>query len=203
MNSDIERGARPRLVERAIAHALRDAIGACAFACALACSIAGYAQSATAQTGDAPQTWIAYAQKVGEQFQQSLEAYDDTANELHAFLEDRMQHPQADTVPSTITVRAWIGSDGAVTRVAFDSLGDARADNDLRVLLMAHAIGAAPPADMRQPLRVRLVLEAKPDAQPDGGNPGGNSSGGNSGARPDDAPLASPRGAAPRAASAS
>jgi hypothetical protein len=133
-----------------------------------------------------PQAWITYAQLVGEQFQQSLEAYDDTANELHAFLEDRMQHPQVDAVPSMIEVRAWVGADGSVTRVAFDSLGDAQANDNLRAVLMAHAIGVAPPADMRQPLRVRLELEPKPDAPADG----------NANGAPATKPEAAPRGAA-------
>jgi hypothetical protein len=168
----------------------------------MACGIAGYAQSAAAQTTEVPQTWIAYAQIVGEQFQRSLEAYDDTANELHAFLEDRMQHAPADTIPSMVTVRAWIGNDGAVTRVAFESLGDAQADNDLRALLMAHAIGVSPPADMRQPLRVRLVLEAKPDAQPTSDNRGENA-GGNAGGKSEAAPVASPQAVPPGAANAS
>ncbi|MDQ7978498.1 YbaB/EbfC family DNA-binding protein [Paraburkholderia sp. SARCC-3016] len=206
MTNDIERRApqrgmkwamksgMTRTVKRAIRHTIAYAIGTCA----IACSMAGYAQDAAAQTTEVPQAWISYALVVGEQFQRSLEAYDDTANELHAFLEDRMQHAPADTVPAMITVRAWIGNDGSVTRVAFDSLGDAQADDDLRAVLMAHAIGVSPPADMRQPLRVRLVLEAKPDAQPDGGHSSGTSSG-----NFEQAPVASPHAVPPRAASAS
>jgi hypothetical protein len=187
---------------RALQRGLKRAIGYALGACAMACGIAGYVQSAAAQTTEVPQTWIAYAQIVGEQFQRSLEAYDDTANELHAFLEDRMQHAPADTIPSTVTVRAWIGNDGAVTRVAFDSLGDAQADNDLRALLMAHAIGMSPPADMRQPLRVRLVLEAKPDAPPTSETPG-ESAGKNAGGKLEAAPVASPQAVPPGAANAS
>ncbi|CAB3755253.1 YbaB/EbfC family DNA-binding protein [Paraburkholderia humisilvae] len=156
--NNVKRSASPRFI-CAIGRAIRCTIGVGA----LAWGITGHAQ-----TTGVPPAWIAYAQLVGEQFQHSLEAYDDTANELHAFLEDRLQHPQGDAVPSMIEVRAWVGADGAVTRVAFDSLGDAQANDDLRALLMAHAIGSAPPADMRQPLRVRLELEPKPDAQPDG-----------------------------------
>jgi hypothetical protein len=193
MNNNERRG-----LPRGLKQGLKRTVGYAFGACAIAFGIAGYAQSATAQTTEVPQTWIAYAQIVGEQFQRSLEAYDDTANELHAYLEDRMQHAPAGTIASTVTVRAWIGNDGAVTRVAFDSLGDAQADNDLRALLMAHAIGLSPPADMRQPLRVRLVLEAKPDAQPKGENSGRDSSG-----TLEEAPVASSQDVPPRAASAS
>ena len=91
--------------KRGLKRAVKRAAGYAIAVCAIACGIAGYAPSAAAQTTDVPQTWIAYAQIVGEQFQRSLEAYDDTANELHAFLEDRMQHAPSDTIPSTVTVR--------------------------------------------------------------------------------------------------
>jgi hypothetical protein len=155
----IKRSGCARAFKGAMKHRVMGALGVGAIAWSIA---------AHAQTTDVPQAWINYAQLVGAQFQRSLEGYDDTANELHAYLEDRMQHPQRDTVPSMVDVRAWIGADGSVTRVAFDSLGDAQADDELRAVLMAHSIGLLPPADMRQPLRVRLELEAKPDQQPDG-----------------------------------
>jgi hypothetical protein len=166
--------------KHAINHAIRYAVGACAIAWGIA---------AHAQTPNVPQAWVAYAQLVGEQFQHSLEGYDATASELHAYLEDRMQHSPPETIPSMVDVRAWIGADGSVTRVAFASFGDAQADDDLRAVLMAYAIGVPPPADMRQPLRVRLVLEAKPDPQPAG--------------KPDDAPAARPDAPPQHAAGAS
>ncbi|HEY3598842.1 MAG TPA: YbaB/EbfC family DNA-binding protein [Paraburkholderia sp.] len=125
---------------------------------AIAWSIGGWAQS----TG-VPQPWVSYAQLVGRQFQAWLEADDDAANQLHAFLEDRILHPKGDAPPSAIVIRAWVGADGAVTTVAFDSLGDPKADAILRSLLTARPITEPPPPDMRQPLRVRLRLEANPD----------------------------------------
>jgi hypothetical protein len=88
---------------------------------------------------------------------------------LHSYLEQRIVHPQDDAPPAAIVVRAWLGVDGSVTRLAFDSLGDAQADANLRTLLSAHPITAPPPADMRQPLRVRLRLEENPQATPQQG----------------------------------
>ncbi|WP_244146752.1 YbaB/EbfC family DNA-binding protein [Paraburkholderia sp. BCC1876] len=119
---------------------------------------------AAAQTLDVPQPWIDYAQRVGQQFQASLEANDDAANQFHQFLEDRVLNAKADAPPPALVVRAWIGADGAVTQVQFDSLGDPKADATLQQLLTVHPISGAPPADMRQPLRVRLRLTANPDA---------------------------------------
>ncbi|MFM0290128.1 YbaB/EbfC family DNA-binding protein [Paraburkholderia megapolitana] len=119
--------------------------------------------SASSQTLNVPQPWIDYAHQVGRQFQASLETDDEAANQLHRFLEDRVLNAKGDTPPPAIVVRAWIGADGAVTRVEFDTLGDAKADATLRQMLTAHPIAEPPPADMRQPLRVRLQMTATAD----------------------------------------
>ncbi|WP_260430501.1 hypothetical protein [Burkholderia cepacia] len=63
-----------------------------------------------------------------------------------------------------IVVRAWIGPNGAVTRVEFASLGDPDADATLRQLLTAGPLAELPPPDMLQPLRLRLRLAPNPDA---------------------------------------
>lgn len=121
---------------------------------------------ASAQTADVPQTWVSYAQLVGRQFQGWLEVDGDAADSLHAYLEDRVVHATADAPPPAIVVRAWIGADGTVTRVEFDTLGNASADAALRKLLTAAGpLTEPPPPDMRQPLRVRLRLTPNPDAE--------------------------------------
>jgi hypothetical protein len=112
---------------------------------------------------DVPQPWISYAQLVGRQFQAWLEADDVAANQLHQFLEDRTLKAKAGAPPPAIVIRAWISADGMVARVAFDSLGDTKADEILRQLLTTHPITEPPPPDMRQPLRVRLHLTANAD----------------------------------------
>lgn len=125
----------------------------------LSCATPAWAQSAAV-----PQPWIAYAQLTGRQFQAWLEADDDAANQLHQYLEDRILNPKGDAPPAAVVIRAWVGADGTVTRVAFDSLGDPKADAILQRLLTAHPMTEPPPPDMRQPMRVRLRLEANPDA---------------------------------------
>lgn len=120
---------------------------------------------ASAQSQEVPQPWIVYAQLVGHQFQAWLEADDDAANQLHQYLEDRILNAKDDAPPPpAVVIRAWIGADGRVTRVEFDSLGDAQADAILHRLLSGHLISEPPPADMRQPLRVRLHLTANAEA---------------------------------------
>jgi hypothetical protein len=123
---------------------------------------------AYAQSQTIPQPWISYAQLTGHQLQASLEEDSDAANELHRFIEDRILNAKGDAPPAAIVIRAWIGADGTVTRVEFNSLGDPKADALMRTLLTAHPISEPPPSDMRQPLRVRLRLEVNPDAAPDG-----------------------------------
>lgn len=121
--------------------------------------------SARAETADVPQSWVAYAQLVGQQFQAWIEADDPDADRFHQFLDTRMSETGPGIRPlSAVLVRAWIGSDGRVTRVSFDSLGDPKADATLRTLLTAHPVPNPPPPDMRQPLRVRLHIQPNPDA---------------------------------------
>ncbi|WP_233839105.1 YbaB/EbfC family DNA-binding protein [Paraburkholderia sp. ZP32-5] len=136
-----------------------------ALAMALLVAASPYAR---AQTQNVPPQWLTYAREVGGQFQAELASDDDTANQFYSFLENRVLHAKGDAPPPEIVVRAWIGADGAVTRVDFDSLGDAQADATLRQLLTAHPMTEPPPADMLQPLRVRLHLEANPDADAPG-----------------------------------
>ncbi|KVL62947.1 hypothetical protein WT01_08670 [Burkholderia cepacia] len=119
---------------------------------------------AGAQTADVPQAWMRYGQLAGQQFQAWLEADGDAADRLHRYLEMRVLNASAAAPPPAIVVRAWIGPNGAVTRVEFASLGDPDADATLRQLLTAGPLAEAPPPDMLQPLRVRLRLAPNPDA---------------------------------------
>jgi hypothetical protein len=125
---------------------------------------AGGVSVAVAQTSDVPQAWIRYGQRAGQQFQTWLEADGDAADRLHRHLEARVLNAGADAPPPAIVVRAWIGTNGAVTRVEFASLGDTDADATLRQLLTAGPLAEPPPPDMLQPLRVRLRLAPNPDA---------------------------------------
>ncbi|WP_034185226.1 MULTISPECIES: hypothetical protein [Burkholderia] len=130
----------------------------------VACALAVCATSAAPQTADVPQAWIRYGQLAGRQFQTWLEADGDAADRLHRYLETRVLNAHADAPPPAIVVRAWIGANGAVTRIEFASLGDPDADATLRQLLTAGPLSESPPPDMLQPLRVRLRLAPNPDA---------------------------------------
>lgn len=61
-----------------------------------------------------------------------------------------------------VIVKVWIGIDGQVTRAALvDSTGDARADEVLKAALKGmRALRDGPPADMPQPMKIRVTSRA-------------------------------------------
>jgi hypothetical protein len=111
-----------------------------------------------------PQHWISYAQMAGNQFQGRLsDPADETVQRLHAWMQKRMlqeaQPVKGEPVPPPpLVVRVWVAAGGQVERVAFDSLGDAQADADLRTLMTAQPLSEPPPRDMRQPMVLQLTL---------------------------------------------
>jgi hypothetical protein len=123
------------------------------------------AMQSYAATTDAPASWVAYAQLVGQTFQTWIESDDADAGRFQQYLDARMAAAHADSSSvSTILIQTWIGPDGQVTDVRFDSLGNPDADAVLRKLLTAHSMSSSPPRDMRQPLRVRLSIQPNPEA---------------------------------------
>ncbi|EMI47778.1 hypothetical protein C405_19614 [Stenotrophomonas maltophilia AU12-09] len=109
--------------------------------------------SAAVSAHEAPAHWMAYATAVGGQLQQRLQQEQDP--QAQRVLEWLQAHPDT---PTPLPVSLWIAADGHISKLEFDSLGDARVDADLRATLKAAPLQAAPPADMRQPLRLGLAL---------------------------------------------
>lgn len=111
-----------------------------------------------------PAYWVSYAQLVSNRLIGWLDdGNNQTALNLHRYLEKRTADPSAATSPAmSDIVHVWVAPDGSVAKVAFESLGDAKADDELRQLLTQGRIGEAPPADMPQPLVLRLSLKRNP-----------------------------------------
>ena len=109
--------------------------------------------SAGVSAQEAPAHWMAYAAAVGGQLQQRLQQEQDP--QAQRVLEWLQAHPDA---PTPLPVSVWIAADGRISKLEFDSLGDAQIDADLRATLQSAPLQAAPPADMRQPLRLGLLL---------------------------------------------
>jgi hypothetical protein len=118
---------------------------------------------ATHAQSSIPQPWISYAQLASGQFQAWLsDGSSDAVHRLHARLADRMLNATANSPPPALIVRVWVGSDGHVEAVSFDSLGDATVDSDLRSIFTSQTLSEAPPRDMRQPMVLKLNLDYQP-----------------------------------------
>jgi hypothetical protein len=105
-----------------------------------------------------PASWQTFARRLQSSFQERLAAEDDLADKFRDALAARPVAADA------LTLRAWILPTGQIERLEFDQL-DALVAARLRVVLSQADVGA-PPADMLQPVRLRLVLRPKtPPAQ--------------------------------------
>jgi hypothetical protein len=108
----------------------------------------------------APETWRAFAIRLQGHFQQRLAAADEDAQQFQDYL--AKQGTAASPSPPVLIMRTWISPEGKVERIEFDGLDDPEVEVRLRTLF-AGDVGA-PPADMLQPLRMRLSL--RPEDQP-------------------------------------
>ena len=129
----------------------------------LAGALAAFAAWQAVCAPPVPRHWLDYAGAASQQFQAWLgDADDERVQRLHAWLQQRDTNDRLMGQAIPVVVQLWIAPDGTVHRLQFDSLGQAQADEDLRALLLRRL--PAPPADMRQPLVLRLSLDpARPD----------------------------------------
>lgn len=107
----------------------------------------------------APAHWVAYAHKAGAMLQSRLS---DDASEQGTRLYTQLAQRSDGQTPQPLLVQLWIDGQGRVERSTFDSLGETQADAALRAVLATTPL-PAPPADMRQPLVLRLTLQPKTD----------------------------------------
>jgi len=102
-----------------------------------------------------PAAWQDYAKQLQARLLERLAADDDVARRV----QDAMAKRTGDTTsaPTSLGVRAWILPSGKIERIDVDGPNDEAAMN-LRVLLARGDVGA-PPADILQPLHLRLRLQ--------------------------------------------
>ncbi|MGO4712932.1 hypothetical protein [Bradyrhizobium sp. 2TAF24] len=103
----------------------------------------------------APAAWQAFARQLQSQFQHQLAGEDVAAQQVR----DVMTGHGVGASPSSVVVRAWILPSGTVERVDLDGV-EADVAGPLRTLLVRDNVGV-PPADMLQPLHLRLSLRPR------------------------------------------
>ncbi|SES81651.1 hypothetical protein SAMN03159335_00264 [Burkholderia cepacia] len=111
--------------------------------------------------GDVPAAWGAYAQRIAQWLQATLDDESDDAAicSLRAGIE-RWAGERADAGDDrpVLLVRAWLDRYGHVTRIDSGAAGQAALDAALHAALVGRAVGAAPPRGMAQPLVLRMTL---------------------------------------------
>jgi hypothetical protein len=107
----------------------------------------------------APPSWVQFARLVRYRFEEWIAADDAIAARFRVYL--KVHKGKSDGPPATLTVRVWVNPDGTIDRVSFPEFADAGATKDLRTILIRGNIGEAPPAEMLQPIHLRLSLNPK------------------------------------------
>jgi hypothetical protein len=126
---------------------------------------AALATGATVSHGQTsvPQPWISYARLASGQFQAWLsDPASEAVQRLHARMQDRMLKADANQPPPALIVKVWVGTEGHVDGVSFNTLGDPVTDSDLQSILTSRPLSEPPPRDMKQPMILQLNLDYLP-----------------------------------------
>jgi hypothetical protein len=115
---------------------------------------AGYRSAASV-----PLAWQAFATQLQRHFEQRLASDEKDARTFQDYMTKR---ETSDAKPPVLKIRAWILPNGKIDRLEFDGLGDDVPVNPY-ALLARDDVGV-PPADMLQPLHLRLSLRPKDQA---------------------------------------
>ena len=102
-----------------------------------------------------PESWRAFAVQLQNRFQERLASDDADVRLLQDYFSRRAANSGAGDV--ALTARTWILSDGRIELIEFDGLDDSEIKLRLRSVLARGNVGA-PPADMLQPVHLRLSL---------------------------------------------
>ena len=125
-------------------------------------SVPTSANEASRLVTDAPATWVEYAGKLRAQAEAVLGADDKAARSFR----DDVARSSAATASGAVNgsdflaINIWVGADGPVERATLIGLPNANM-NAILTALLSRASAGPPPADMLQPVRLRLRLGAK------------------------------------------
>ncbi|MGO4683753.1 hypothetical protein [Hyphomicrobium sp. 2TAF46] len=130
-------------------------------ALALASNGQAQQQSSFRPPAGVPKAWIEFAGDLRGKAEALLKSDDPQARKLRAALDEVRNG--GDAQPLQVAVRVWIARDGRVERVDFGSVSET-IDPDLKSLLLRVAT-PTPPADMLQPVHLKLSLEPRSSPQ--------------------------------------
>lgn len=107
----------------------------------------------------APESWRRYALLAQRQLRDRLAVEDDTTQDVRK----RLQRAVPSSIQLAIVASLWVAPDGRIDRVEVEGV-DEEARRALSRILSDERLAAAPPADMLQPLRLKLSLAVEDDA---------------------------------------
>ncbi|MEA3390810.1 MAG: hypothetical protein U9R64_16250 [Pseudomonadota bacterium] len=110
----------------------------------------------------APVEWVRYAEFATTSITGWLEAHNEPATGLRAYLDATRPAPDAATAP--LVIKVWIERDGKISRIDYPAFTHAEANADMQALIVGQQLAAAPPRDMLLPLRIAVQLDAPASA---------------------------------------
>lgn len=110
--------------------------------------------------GQAPAEWVAYASYATATITKWLEADNDAATRVRAYLDATRLSPDQPTAP--LLVKLWIDKDGAVSRIDHAPFTHPEANADLGALIRGQRLDVSPPENMLLPLRILIQLPPAP-----------------------------------------
>lgn len=124
----------------------------------LASGMPAAAQTVPAEA--APANWVRYAAGATAAISQWLQADDEAALRLRAYLDAARTAPDQPGAP--LLLKVWVDPDSRVTRLEFAPFEHPEPGADLRSLILGRQLPGSPPRDMRLPLRIAVQLEPAP-----------------------------------------
>jgi hypothetical protein len=114
-------------------------------------------------------SWVEFAGRLQQQFQRELAVDNESTARFYEAMARMLQNSGqvSDPPASTLVIRTWVTASGKVERLELEGREGGEALHDLYAVLRGDGVGSAP-ADMPQPLRMRLSLKPRPEKR-DGG----------------------------------
>lgn len=112
----------------------------------------------TMSPSEAPAEWVHYAEEATAQITQWLQAENETAQNLRAYLDGTRPAPDQPTPP--LTIKIWVKKTGVIRRIEYPAFPDADANMHLHKLIVGQKLPNVPPKNILLPIRISVQLNA-------------------------------------------